>query len=79
MRELKPLLIPEELHEALSAEAASAGLSVEAVVTQAVTAHLDAIKTRKILEARAAAGSHPADFVQHLLSAPKGDFTPPRR
>lgn len=25
------------------------------------------------------AGTQPADFVQHLLAAPKGDFTPPRR
>ena len=25
------------------------------------------------------AGARPTDFVQHLLSAPKGDFTPPRR
>lgn len=25
------------------------------------------------------ASGHASDFVQHLLSAPKGDFTPPKR
>ena len=55
MGELKPLLIPEELREALAAEAASEGLTLEAIAARAVEAHLQAIKARKFFEARAAA------------------------
>ena len=55
MGELRPLLLPEELCDALAAEAASDGLSLEALAAQAVEAHLEAIKTRKFFEARAAA------------------------
>ena len=53
MGELKPLLIPEELREALAAEAVSEGVSLEAIAAQAVEAHLEAIRARKFFEARA--------------------------
>lgn len=52
MGELKPLMIPDELREALAAEAAGAGISLETIAVQAVEAHLEAIKTRKFFEDR---------------------------
>jgi len=53
MAELKPLLVPEELLEALAAEAANEGISLEAITVKAVEAHLEAIKTRKFFDERA--------------------------
>lgn len=50
MGELKPLMVPEELREALAAEAASEGVSLETIAVQAVEAHLEALKTRKFFE-----------------------------
>lgn len=52
MGELK-LLIPDELREALAAEAASEGVSLDALTTQAIEAHLEALKTRRFFEERA--------------------------
>ena len=53
MGELKPLMVPEELREALAAEAASEGVSLETITVQAVEAHLEALKTRKFFEDKA--------------------------
>jgi hypothetical protein len=50
MGELKPLMVPKELQEALAAEAASEGISLEAITVEALEAHLDALKTRKFFE-----------------------------
>ncbi len=74
MGELRPLLIPEELCEALAAEAANTGLSLEAVAAQAVEAHLEAIKTRRFFETRVA-GSNP-EWLLHFLNRSGGE--PPR-
>ncbi|HCK83023.1 MAG TPA: hypothetical protein DHW63_00385 [Hyphomonadaceae bacterium] len=52
MGELKPLMIPDELREALAAEAVGEGISLEAIAIQAVERHLEAIKTRKFFEER---------------------------
>jgi hypothetical protein len=48
----KPLMIPDALREALAAEAANEGVSLEDITVQAVEAHLEAIKTRKFFEER---------------------------
>lgn len=53
MGELKPLMVPEELREALAAEAASEGVSLETITAQALEAHLEALKTRKFFEDKA--------------------------
>lgn len=50
MSDLKPLMVPEELREALAAEAANEGISLEAIAVQAVEGHLEAIRTRKFFE-----------------------------
>lgn len=53
MSELKSFMIPKELEDALAAEAASEGVSVETIVSQAIEAYLEAIKTRKFFAERA--------------------------
>lgn len=53
MGDMHPILVPDELREAFAAEAASEGLSVEAMVARAMQLHLEAIKTRKFFEERA--------------------------
>lgn len=53
MGELKPLLIPEDLREALAAEAAIEGLSLEEIAARAVEAHLRAAKARRFVDERA--------------------------
>lgn len=53
MDELKPLIVPEELREALAAEAVSEGVSLETITVQAVEPHLEALKTRKFFEDKA--------------------------
>lgn len=53
MGELKPLLIPEDLREALAAEAAIEGLTLDEIAARAVEAHLRAVKTRRFFEERA--------------------------
>ena len=57
MGELKPLLIPGDLREALADEAASEGVSLEQIAARAVEAYLEAIKTRKFFEDRAGRGN----------------------
>lgn len=71
MSDLKPLLIPEELREALAAEAASEGVSVEAVGARAVEEHLEALKTRKFFEERA--GRADPEWLMRFLDREDGE------
>lgn len=71
MGELKPLHIPEELREALAVEAASKGVSVDAIAAQAVEAYLSAIRTRKFFEARA--GSSDPEWLMRFLDRKDGE------
>ncbi|MES1200658.1 MAG: hypothetical protein ABUS57_04330 [Pseudomonadota bacterium] len=53
MSDLKPLLVPSELKDALAAEAVEKGVSLEAVAAEAIEDHLEAEKARKFFEERA--------------------------
>jgi len=74
MGELKSLMIPEELREALVAEAASEGISLETITVQAVEAHLEALKTRKFFEDKARRAD--PEWLMQFLDREGGD--PPR-
>jgi hypothetical protein len=71
MAELKPLLVPEELREALAAEAANEGISLEAITVKAVEAHLEAIKTRKFFDERARRAD--PEWLMKFLDRPGGE------
>ena len=80
MGELKPLLIPEDLREALAAEAALEGLTLEQIAARAVEAHLRAAKARRFFEERAGRGD-PKWLLEFLDRDPgepprAGDETP---
>lgn len=75
MAELKPLLVPEELREALAAEAANEGISLEAITMKAVEAHLEAIKTRKFFDERARRAD--PEWLMKFLDRPGGELPQP--
>ena len=76
MGELKPLLIPEDLREALAAEAVIEGLSLEEIAARAVEAHLRASKTRRFFEERAGRGD-PKWLLEFLDRVPDATPQPP--
>ncbi|MFM9863306.1 MAG: toxin-antitoxin system HicB family antitoxin [Micropepsaceae bacterium] len=73
MGELK-LNIPEDLREALAAEAASEGVSLDTLTTQAIEAYLEVLKTRRFFAERAANAD--PEWLKRFLDREGGE--PPR-
>jgi hypothetical protein len=69
--ELKPLLVPAELRDALAEEAAAEGVSVETAAARAIEHHIEAAKTRRFFEERAREAD--PEWLLRFLSRPGGE------
>lgn len=73
MGELK-LSIPDELRDALAAEAASEGVSLDSLTVQAIEAYLESLKARRFFAERAARAD--PEWLKRFLDREGGE--PPR-